>query len=60
MTKEHHQVDVVDVLTTTKTMCQVVLRIYCCPQFAAVWTLKTEVTIDLFRDRAVPTQSSDR
>ena len=59
MTTQYHQVDVVGVLATTETVCQIGLRIHRGTQFVAMGTLKAEVTVALFGDRTVPTKSSD-
>lgn len=53
---KNHQVDVVKILSTTKTVCQVVLRIHCRPQFATAGTLEAEVTITVLGDRTVTTE----
>ncbi len=56
----HQQIDVVEVLTTTKTVRQIVSRIHGGSQFAATGTLKAEVTIALLRDWTVSVQPNDR
>ena len=56
----HQQIDVVEIPATTKTVRQIVSRIHGGPQFAAIGTLKAEVTIALLRDRTVSAKPNDR
>ena len=53
MTAQHHQVDVVGVLSTTKTMGQIRFRVHGRSQLATVGTLKTKIAVTLLRDRPV-------
>ena len=52
MPENNHQVDVVEILVATETVCKIVARVDCGSQFAAGRTLKAKVTIVLFPDRA--------
>ena len=60
MTLDHHQVDVVEIGLTGKTMRVVVARVHCRPQFVTVGTLKPKVSVALLRNRTEFAHASDR
>jgi hypothetical protein len=58
--ENYHQVDVVEILVATETVCKIVAWVDGGSQFAAGGTLKAKVTIVLFRDRAELAKPRDR
>jgi len=58
--ENHHQVDIVEILVATETVCKIVAWVDGGSQFAAGRTLKAKVTIVLFRDRAELAKPRDR
>jgi hypothetical protein len=55
-----HQINVVKIPSTAKAVSEIIFRIHRRSQFATRWTLKTEVAVDLLRDRTMLAKPLDR